>query len=152
MQKVLNAENLELEKQNLKRKMKFLYEENSIAKPNILFQTKHQSKLPTRLFHWFSLQQLAYKSQPILRHFIAENCKGKTYSRSGRVLFSKKCLAQVILNKFQTNSNYFDLNHSETFSTYFVTSNSFLGYLIVSWGYLGVSGSIIDYELWIIKY
>ena len=73
------------------------------------------------------------------------------YKGSVRVLFSNKCLAQVTLNKFQTHSNYFNLSDSEAISSYFGLSQSISVHLVISQdnlGYIGLSGSIIEYELW----
>ena len=48
------------------------------------------------------------------------------------MLFSNKCLAQVTLNKFETDFDNFDISQSEAFSGNFGLSQSISGYLVIS--------------------
>ena len=82
----------------------------------------------------------------------------ETYNRSARVLFSNKCLYQVELDRFKTNSNNFYVRLSQVISSYlhlFWSISSYLqlfwsisSYLMVIWLNLELSGSILVF-LWL---
>ena len=58
------------------------------------------------------------------------------------MIFSNKCSAQLTLNKIQTNSDYFD------FSQLFWSISVYLGgFFQANYGYLGMLGLMIKYEL-----
>ena len=74
-----------------------------------------------------------------------------------RCPFSYKCLPQVILKKFQTNSNDFDISQSEAISSYLVISRAIrINYWVWNMKYqtssIKYQSSSINNQVLIIKY